>query len=160
MLLAGNFRPDALLHGRRKESGFRRYSPSRCSYPGARSPSGKAWVCKTHIGGSIPPRASKLGRLGQPSSDGFDHREYSGWALTCWQAARCDHTRQDKTEIAGLFLHDAGLHWDFRMRATQKNLPWANGYKRSRAFGVGEGGVPVSYYHQRANSLCLATHSI
>lgn len=25
----------------------------------ARSPSGKAWVCKTHIGGSIPPRASK-----------------------------------------------------------------------------------------------------
>src|SRR5208282_2600133 len=29
---------------------------------GARSPSGKAKVCKTFIGGSIPPRASKLSR--------------------------------------------------------------------------------------------------
>ena len=27
----------------------------------ARSPSGKAKVCKTFIGGSIPPRASKFG---------------------------------------------------------------------------------------------------
>jgi hypothetical protein len=27
---------------------------------GARSPSGKAKVCKTFIGGSIPPRASKV----------------------------------------------------------------------------------------------------
>ena len=27
---------------------------------GARSPSGKAKVCKTFIGGSIPPRASNL----------------------------------------------------------------------------------------------------
>jgi hypothetical protein len=26
----------------------------------ARSPSGKAWVCKTHIGGSIPLRASNF----------------------------------------------------------------------------------------------------
>ena len=28
--------------------------------PEARSPSGKAKVCKTFIGGSIPPRASKV----------------------------------------------------------------------------------------------------
>jgi hypothetical protein len=30
------------------------------SHPKARSPSGKAMVCKTIIGGSIPPRASKI----------------------------------------------------------------------------------------------------
>ena len=30
------------------------------SHPVARSPSGKAKVCKTFIGGSIPPRASNL----------------------------------------------------------------------------------------------------
>jgi hypothetical protein len=35
---------------------------SLCRYafvPEARSPSGKAKVCKTFIGGSIPPRASR-----------------------------------------------------------------------------------------------------
>jgi hypothetical protein len=31
----------------------------RMVVPEARSPSGKAKVCKTFIGGSIPPRASK-----------------------------------------------------------------------------------------------------
>ena len=30
------------------------------AFYGARSPSGKAKVCKTFIGGSIPPRASKI----------------------------------------------------------------------------------------------------
>jgi hypothetical protein len=34
--------------------------PCRSLKKGARSPSGKAKVCKTFIGGSIPPRASKL----------------------------------------------------------------------------------------------------
>ena len=34
--------------------------PSATPVPGARSPSGKAKVCKTFIGGSIPPRASKF----------------------------------------------------------------------------------------------------
>ena len=32
----------------------------------ARSPSGKAKVCKTFIGGSIPPRASKVPFLAAP----------------------------------------------------------------------------------------------
>src|SRR5271169_5714061 len=36
---------------------YRRVVPRLCSE--ARSPSGKAKVCKTFIGGSIPPRASK-----------------------------------------------------------------------------------------------------
>ncbi len=34
--------------------------PSIRFVTGARSPSGKAKVCKTFIGGSIPPRASKM----------------------------------------------------------------------------------------------------
>jgi thiol-disulfide isomerase/thioredoxin len=42
-----------------RESGANRYS-SPGSDPKARSPSGKAKVCKTFIGGSIPPRASKV----------------------------------------------------------------------------------------------------
>jgi hypothetical protein len=39
-------------------SGERRFC-AFCGEIGARSPSGKAEVCKTSIGGSIPPRASK-----------------------------------------------------------------------------------------------------
>src|SRR5271169_1486197 len=39
---------------------YRRVVPRLCSE--ARSPSGKAKVCKTFIGGSIPPRASNVFR--------------------------------------------------------------------------------------------------
>jgi hypothetical protein len=40
-----------------------RASPLQLSFrPKARSPSGKAMVCKTIIGGSIPPRASNIFR--------------------------------------------------------------------------------------------------
>src|SRR6266850_3091335 len=50
------------------------------SHPVARSPSGKAKVCKTFIGGSIPPRASKIfsqERDTTPSQRGKCHEQDS-----------------------------------------------------------------------------------
>jgi hypothetical protein len=50
-------------------SGWRRDSEKLSFFTKrARSPSGKAKVCKTFIGGSIPPRASKLCQIIQHSA--------------------------------------------------------------------------------------------
>jgi hypothetical protein len=68
---------------------------------GARSPSGKAKVCKTFIGGSIPPRASNfflrffpLGVFGD-----LKNSKFNDWQMHAGRSACAS-----KTVCIGLFL--------------------------------------------------------